>query len=292
MEELLRIPEIHKLCLAVAAVGLCASIAAAGPTASKYKPNIGDFKIGVQSYSFRGHTFEEAVQKSRSFGLTYIEGYPGQRLSASMPDVSFGPGASPEALALAKKVLKNNGVKLYNFGVVGLPNNEAECRKVFDFAKEMGIQVITSEPEDAAWPIVERLTNEYKIKVAIHNHPKPSHYYDPLFTRNVLKGLNANIGACPDVGHWTRSGFDAVKSLTLVNGRIHAVHLKDLSKTNGGYEDAVLGEGVINLPGVFEELKRQKFDGVIALEFESGQPDPTAQVDACIKYLRKLLGGK
>ena len=94
--------KIHafRLAAVVAAVGLCASIAAAGPTASKYKPNIGDFKIGVQSYSFRGHTFEEAVQKSRSFGLTYIEGYPGQRLSASMPDVSFGPGASPEALAL------------------------------------------------------------------------------------------------------------------------------------------------------------------------------------------------
>ena len=45
------------------------------------------------------------------------------------------------------------GITLVNYGVVGLPNNEAECRKVFDFAKEMGIETIVSEPpEDAFRP--------------------------------------------------------------------------------------------------------------------------------------------
>ncbi len=45
-----------------------------------------------------------------------------------------------------KKILADAGVTLTNYGVVGLPNNEAECRKVFDFAKEMGIENIVSEP--------------------------------------------------------------------------------------------------------------------------------------------------
>jgi hypothetical protein len=33
-----------------------------------------------------------------------------------------------------------------NFGVVGLPNNEAESRKVFRVRRKMGIRTITSEP--------------------------------------------------------------------------------------------------------------------------------------------------
>lgn len=52
---------------------------------------------------------------------------------------------------------------------MALPNDEAQCRKVFDFAKEMGIETIVSEPPKEAFDLIEKLCEEYKINVAIHN---------------------------------------------------------------------------------------------------------------------------
>jgi len=59
-----------------------------------------------------------------------------------------------------------------NYGVVGLPNDEASCRKVFEFAKKMGLRAVTAEPEPAAMDLIEKLVKEYDIGMAIHNHPK------------------------------------------------------------------------------------------------------------------------
>ncbi len=42
----------------------------------------------------------------------------------------------------------------------------------------MGIETIVSEPPEGAFDVIEKLCEEYKINVAIHNHPKPSRYWD------------------------------------------------------------------------------------------------------------------
>ncbi len=89
-------------------------------------------------------------------------------------------------------------IKLINFGVTKLINDEAQCRKVFDFAKDMGIETIVSEPSEDAIGMIDKLCNEYKIKLAIHNHPKPSRYWNPDKVLEVCKGRSKMIGACAD----------------------------------------------------------------------------------------------
>lgn len=261
------------------------------PKRDKCPPDIGKFRIGMQAYTFRGNTFEEAVEKTAMLGLTYIEGYPGQRIRAASPDIgAIGPDMSAEARSAVKAMLSTHGVKLHNFGVVGLPNNEAESRKVFDFAKDMGIEIIVSEPAPDAFPLVDKLVREYNIKVAIHNHPKPSHYNDPNTVLEAIKGLDKRIGASPDIGHWMRSGFDPITSLKLLKGRVLSMHIKDVDKMNDrGAVDAPFGKGATDLPAIFKELEKQRFDGVISIEYEGSQPDPTKPVEESVKYLRKLL---
>ncbi len=190
----------------------------------------------------------------------------------------------------ARQILERHGVKLHNFGVVHLPNDEAACRKVFDFAKEMGVEILSAEPPMDALPLVERLAREYGIRVAIHNHPAPSAYADPRMVRQAVSGRDPVIGAGPDTGHWMRSGFEPVASLRLLRGRIISLHLKDL-KEMGVREsrDWPLGQGILDLPALFRELESQKFDGTVMIEYEASQPDPTADVAACIEYLRKIL---
>ena len=109
-----------------------------------------------------------------------------------------------------------------------LPPDEAESRKVFEFAKKMGIDTLVAEPEPAALDTVEKLCKEYNIKVAIHDHPKPSHYWNPDTVLEAVKGRTPLMGACADTGHWLRSGLDPVECLKKLEGRVICLHFKDL----------------------------------------------------------------
>ena len=128
--------------------------------------------VGSQAYTFNKFSFYEAIDKVKALGLHYIEAYPGQKLSPEKPDVKFDhnmdPALYPEVLAR----LKAADIKLMNYGVVGLGNDEAENRKVFEFAKKMGIETIVSEPPQDAFTLLDKLTEEYGINVALHNHPQ------------------------------------------------------------------------------------------------------------------------
>ena len=116
-----------------------------------------NWKLGMQAYSFNRFTFYEAVDKTRALGLQYIEAYPGQRLSPDKIGIKTDYNMSSQDKKEMLQKLRESGVKLVNYGVVGLSNDNAECRKVFNFAKEMGIETIVSEPPEDAFDLIERL---------------------------------------------------------------------------------------------------------------------------------------
>ena len=62
-------------------------------------------------------------------------------------------------------------IKAVNYGVVGIPKDEAGARKIFEFAKKMGLHAITTESVDAI-DTIEKLVKEYDICVGFHDHPK------------------------------------------------------------------------------------------------------------------------
>ena len=84
------------------------------------------------------------------------------------------PVASRDAREELKKKLGDCGVKLVNYGVCNLSQNQDDSRKIFDFAKDMGIETIVSEPPEEALEMLDKLCAEYDMKIAIHNHPSPS----------------------------------------------------------------------------------------------------------------------
>ncbi|MHC4334317.1 MAG: sugar phosphate isomerase/epimerase family protein [Planctomycetota bacterium] len=195
------------------------------PATDAYK----GWRLGTQAYTFRKFSFYDAVDKAASLGLCWIEAYPGQKLSNEKPDVKMNHEMPAELRQQAKKKLAESGVRLVNYGVVRLANNEAECRKVFDFCRDMGIETIVAEPKPEAFGLVDKLCKEYKIKVAIHNHPKASMYWNPDKVLEVCRGRSEWIGACADTGHWMRSGVDPLEAIRQLEGRIVSLHFKDLS---------------------------------------------------------------
>jgi sugar phosphate isomerase/epimerase len=241
---------------------------------------IKNFPIASEAWTFRKFTFAETLAKLEELGVSGLEAYPGQALAAEFPGARFGEGMTDEQVAFVKKALKASGVTLYGYGVVDIGTTEAGMRKVFDFARKMGIRVLVCEPADDDLTLLEQLVKEYNIKVALHNHPAPSKYHLPETVFSHVDGLDPRIGSCADSGHWMRGMTDPREALTLLEGRILDVHLKDRSGygTGEGVVDVPWGSGKGHIRDLLAELTLQDYDGYLTMEYENeaevGDPKP------------------
>lgn len=226
-----------------------------------------EWKLGVQMWTFHEFPFVTALAKADSAGIKFIEAFQGQPLGGDMKD-TFGLTMSPESKSKIKTLLAEKGIQLVAMGVV-VPNSVEEWKKNFELAREMGMQYITAEPLRQHLDTVNAMAGEYKILVAIHDHPNPSPYASPDSVVSAAKG-RINIGACADIGHWARNGLDVVECLKKLEGRVIGVHLKDIRQFNDvKAEDTVLGTGVLKFPEILAELKRQHFTGMFSIEHEA-----------------------
>ena len=178
---------------------------------------IQDLKLGSQAWTFRKFSFYETLDMLQELDLHYLEAYPGQILDKNKPDVKFSHDLSNKHIAKIKKALKDHDITLMNYGVVEFDNNEKSTKVVFEFAKKMGIQTIVTEPSYDDYSIIEKMVKKYDVQVAIHNHPYPSKYAYPQTVLDHIKGLDERIGACADIGHWLRTGVDAIEGLSLIH---------------------------------------------------------------------------
>ncbi len=241
------------------------------------------WRLGMQAYTFNRFTFFEAVDKTASLGLDWIEAYPGQKLSADS-NFTVDHNMSDEACQLMQAKLRDAGVRLINYGVVGLSKDEAASRKVFDWAKKMGVRTIVSEPPEDAFDTIEKLCEEYEISVAIHNHPKPSHYWNPETVLKVIEGRSQRIGACADTGHWVRSSLDPVECLKKLEGRIISSHFKELQDGH----DVPWGQGQNRATALLKELHRQGYRGSFSIEYEHNWLNSVPEIRQCVAFFNKM----
>jgi len=250
----------------------------------------GGFAIGCQAYTFNRFSAFEAIEKTAEAGGKVIEFYPGQKLSKEEPNLKVDHNASDEVLAKLKAKLAQYKIKAVNYGVVGISANEAEARKVFDFAKKMGIRAVTTESVDAI-NTIEKLVKEYDIAVGYHNHPgnmgNPGYkVWNPYYIAGLVEGRDSRIGAAADTGHWVRSNLNPVECLRVLKGRIISCHLKDLNKMGEGAHDVPYGTGVSNIKAILDELKAQGFAGNISIEYEYNWDNSVPEVTQCIDFVR------
>ncbi|MEJ2880599.1 sugar phosphate isomerase/epimerase family protein [Pedobacter sp. GR22-6] len=248
------------------------------------------WQLGSQAYTFRLFTFAQAIKKIDSCDLRFVEAFPGQEIGGGISG-KMGPDMDDSKRKAVLEMLKANHVKVVAFGVTGA-NSEADWIKLFEFCKSMGIHTITSEPNEKDIPLLSRLADQYLINVAIHNHPNPSHYWNPDVILNAIKGQSKRIGACADIGHWVRSGLDPVACLKKLEGHVLHSHMKDLHEKGKGGHDVHWGEGVSDIPGVIAELKRQQFKGAISAEYEYNWQSNSADVAASVINFRNLVAKK
>ena len=241
------------------------------------------FPVAMQCWTYRRYSFFEAVEKAKALGIKYLQAYSGQPLSAQVKGAGFSHLMTDAQIDLVRKKLGEAGVEVIGYGVVDIGRTEPEMRKAFEFARKMGIQVIAAEPEDADFPVLDKLVKEYDIRIAVHNHPEPSKYAKPQTVIAHIQGLDDRIGACADPGHWMRGGIRPLDALRLLKGRIIDVHLKDRSDfgTDKKVDDVAIGEGKAGLRDILAELTLQDYAGYLTIEYENEKealtPEPATR---------------
>ncbi len=255
-----------------------------GPTPTPGADKLG-WKLAVHSYTFRKFNIFDAIDKTAALGIRYmsISGSVNLVGTTAMPTTSLTPKDQERILA---KMKANNIVpKFVNIGVVQLPPDEAKSRAVFEFAKNFNIDTLVSEPPTASLDLVEKLCEEYQIRVAIHEHPKGhSIYWDPALVLAAIKGRTPLMGACADVGHWMRSYLDPVECLKKLEGHVLALHFKDLNKQGPDAHDVPWGTGASNVKAQMVEMKRQNFKGAFCVEYEYDWDNSSPEIAQCAKF--------
>lgn len=247
-----------------------------------------NWRLCCQAYTFKEFTFIETLDKLNQLGIRYVEIYPNQKLGDNTDRTTHFK--TPGIAAELKKILKEKNIQALSYGVI-TPKNETEWRDLFVFAKELGISVIISEPAYNQLDLVERLADEYTIKVAIHNHPAPTPYFSPDLILTKLKGRSNRIGVCADIGHFVRSGISSLDATRELRNRIICLHLKDLN--SWGVRDAhdvPWGTGVCDVPGVLNIVRTlgAKANLFMTIEYEYNWKKSQPEVAESIHYFYRV----
>jgi sugar phosphate isomerase/epimerase len=262
---------------------LAADVAPGAPHAEK----IG-WRLGCEAWTFRLFPLFEAIDKIASLGLHYIATGPGRSVTRDQPNVKFDEHAPAALISEVKKKMADSNVTLVSYWPSGFSKDAGQCRQVFDFAKSLGAEILTGEPAEDAIDTVERLCDEYQMRLAIHNHPNPSHYWNPDTVLKVCQGRSKRLGACADTGHWLRSGFNPVDCLKKLEGRITCFHFKDLNTTGAGAHDVPWGTGVCDVKGMLTEVHRQGLQVPFFVEYEYHWENSLPEIAQGVAYFDKV----
>jgi len=257
------------------AAGLVCGDAGSAEEADPYR----GLKVGMHSYTLRKLSFEQALAVTRSAGVRYI----------GFKDVHVPMDSSREQLAEARLAIKEAGLTTMACGVVGFNTDAARARKVFEYAKAMGMPTVVANPEPESLDILDELVEEFGIRIAIHNHGPKSLYSTPDDLLEAIEGHHEQIGACVDIGHYERSDIRGADALMALRDRFYDMHLKDVDRAAEGGKSVLLGEGVVDLESVFSVLLKLKPTCHIALEYERASDELALDVKKCYAHVRSIL---
>jgi sugar phosphate isomerase/epimerase len=243
------------------------------------------FAISIQCWSFNRFTLFEAIEMAAAAGANAVELYPGQKIGGEHGDLKFTPEMADDKVAAVMAHLKKHGITPINYGVTDIPNDEANARVIFGFAKKLGLYGITTEALGAI-DILEKLAKEYDIKVCFHNHPKPTALWNPDTVWKAIENRHANIGYCADIGHWASSGLNPLEVIRRIAPRVLAFHMKDRESATQWSHDRPFGTGVIDNFAILDEVRKHGFAGNVSIEYEHNWQTSLPEVAQCVGYLR------
>ena len=248
------------------------------------------WRLGPAAWSFNRFTFFEAVDKTAALGLRYLEAFEGQRVNKET-EAKVNADLSDEAIAHVRAKLDSAGVKLTSIYIHTLPGDETSCRRTFEFCRQLGVETIISELAPESLDVIEKLGDEFRINVAIHNHPQgSSRYWHPQEALKVCAGRSSRIGVCADIGHWQRSGLKPVEGIRLLGRRLLTLHVKDLNEAGPNGHDVPWGTGLGDIAAVLREVHHLSLKPTLfAIEYEYNWDNNSPEIARSAEFFRKTV---
>ena len=239
-------------------------------------------KLGIASYTFRKFDQAKLIDAMKQLRCPYV----------NLKDSHLKMGTNDEVKKQAD-ALRAAGLQLTAAGTIYFQkDDDADIRQKFEYVKAAGIPVIVGAPTREVLPRVEKFVKEYDIKLAIHNHgPEDKQWPSPHDILRAVEKMDHRIGCCVDVGHTMRAGDDVVKTLADVGPRLFDMHMKDLGEHNVKESQVAVGEGIMPIRAIFEQLVRMNYKGFVDLEYEIKADDPLPGVMESFAYMRGVLSG-
>jgi len=269
--------------LIAAACAVSGSVPAfAEPVVASVKPS--PVHLGMASYTFRNFTRAQLIGFMKQLNLS--------ELNAKDAKDHLPMDPAEEAKALADYAAA--GIRVHAAGTIYFPKDEDEdIRSKFEYAKRAGISVIVAgDPTPQILPRIEKFVKEYDIRFAIHNHgPEDKVWPSPLDVLKAVKDMDPRMGCCIDVGHCERAGTDVVQAIHEVGPRLFDMHIKDLTSFQSKESQVAVGQGIMQIRGMFEALIEIGYKGFVDLEYEIHGDDPMPGVIESIGFMRGVLAG-
>jgi sugar phosphate isomerase/epimerase len=263
----------------VAASPLLSRVADAGTAAPS---GGGPLKLGLASYSMREFTLDQTLDLARRLGVKYM----------TFKDVHVPRTDPPEKTRALRAKIEAAGITIMGGGTITVPNDPAQIKKEFEYARNAGFPLIYLDPDPAALDTIEQMAKTYDIRAVIHNHgPEDKRWPRPQDAYAAVKSRDRRLGLCIDIGHTTRTGTDPVQACRECRDRLYDMHVKDLLVKSDKDSQTEVGRGVIDFPGLFRTLIAIGYQGQVGLEYEINAKDPVPGITESMAYMRGLLAG-
>lgn len=292
--------------LAVASLPIASGLA-------KINSKIDGVQLGVQSYSFRDLSFDDALKAMAADGLGDCELFAphieeghtdqppmgGPRRNMSPDDRKamreelrkWRLSVSLDYFKGIRKKFDEAGVHLYAYNYSFADNfTDDEIERGFEFAKALGVHILTASTTIPVAKRVVPFAEKHKIWVAMHGHSDlkdPNQFAKPESFAAALE-MSKQYRINLDIGHFTAANYDAVDFIAKNHENIVLLHLKDRKKDEG--PNTVWGEGDTPIKPVLLLLKEKKWPIPAFIEYEyKGTATSPEEVKKCFDYAKQAL---
>lgn len=272
--------------------------AIAEPKGSNSKFN--GVQIGVQTYSFRDRSLDDAIKAMTEVGLSSCELWQGHLEPKDLKGAGSREALRKWRLTVpldefrqVRNKFKLAGIDLNAFNISFRDDyTDDEIKRGFEMAKALGVKAITASSNVSTAKRIDRFARQYKIPVGMHNHDNvkdPNEYATPESFARAMEGASKYIAINLDIGHYVAANFDPVEFIRQNHDRIVTLHIKDRKRNHG--ENVVFGQGDTPIKPVLALLRENKWSIPANIEYEYGDKDddPVQEVKRCLDYCKEAL---
>lgn len=236
--------------------------------------------VGIGTYSYHNLSMDEMIVQLNALRVGEIEMSRGEFMLINHP--------TEELFRSARTKLDRAGIRCVSYYTATIKEDQ-DLENAVRFARLLGSTNVTGDATGSILNRIDRRFTQEHLTFGIHNHyfkGEKFAYESPEDVLSALAGLSKTVGATADVGHFASCGHDPVDAVRKLGPRLILVHLKDIQAVDGEV-NVLLGTGISKISAVMQELHRQKFSGLVAVEYEK-EGDVNDDMRQDLEFARRL----